>query len=229
VVPLRHIHTFGLTGGLASGKSLVSEQLRLRGVPMIDADVLARQAVAPGSEGLAEIAAQFAADVVPGGILDRKRLAAIVFAQPEERKRLEAIVHPRVQALRDARLRELEAAGEPLAGYEVPLLYEKGLQAELHPVVVVHVPEAVQVSRAMARDGSTEAEARARLAAQLPLSDKERRADYAIDNSGSIELTRTATDAVLRAICKELGVEPSRYFQAQSQESFGGGGSVNRA
>lgn len=227
-MPVR-IQVFGLTGGLASGKSLVAEHLRARGVPIIDADALAREVVQPGSEGLAEIARQFPPDVVRGGALDRKRLAAIVFSDPVQRARLERITHPRIQALRSARLAELEASGEPLAGYDVPLLFEKGLEAELRPVVVVYAPPALQLARAMARDASSEAEARARLAAQLPLSEKVQRADYVIDNSGSPAATRAAADAVLATLCATLGVDPTRYLGAPSQMRDGGAGSSSRA
>ncbi len=207
----RGIRLFGLTGGLASGKSLVAEHLRSRGVPIIDADALAREVVKPGSPGLEEIARQFP-EVVRGGELDRRGLAAIVFSDPERRARLEGITHPRIHALRDARLAELAAAGEPLAGYDVPLLFEKGLDAALRPVVVVTAPDATRVARAMTRDGSTEAEVQARLAAQWPLADKVQRADYVIDNSGSSTATRAAADAVLAALCAALGVDPARYL-----------------
>lgn len=223
------IHVFGLTGGLASGKSLVAEHLRARGVPIIDADALAREVVQPGSDGLAEIARQFPPEVVRGGELDRKRLAAIVFADPAHRMRLERITHPRIQALRDARLAELEAAGQPLAGYDVPLLFEKGLESVLRPVVVVYAPEPLQVARAMARDASTEAEARARLAAQLPLEEKVRRADHVIDNSGSPGATRAAADAVLATLCDAFGIDSARYLGAPSQTTEGGAGSESRA
>lgn len=218
------IHVFGLTGGLASGKSTVASQLRARGVPVIDADALAREVVAPGTDGLRDVVRQFGADVLHDGELDRKRLAAIVFARPDQRELLEGITHPRIQALRAQRLRELAERGEPLAAYEVPLLYEKGLERELHPIVVVYVPESVQLARATARDRSTEEQARARLAAQLPLEEKARRADYVIDNTAAPDTTRAAVDDVLRRICMRLGVDPSRYFEP-SQRTSGGGGS----
>jgi dephospho-CoA kinase len=223
------IRTFGLTGGIASGKSLVSQHFRALGVPVIDADALAREVVEPGSEALAEIANQFGADMLRDGALDRKRLAEAVFSRPDQLRRLEDITHPRIQALRSQRLRELAAQGEPLAGCEVPLLYEKGMEAELRPVVVVHVPEPVQLARAMARDGSTKTEARARIAAQWPLEDKVRRADYAIDNSGSPEATRAAAEEVLGLMCEALGVDAARYLGTHSQRTGGGGGSVSRA
>jgi dephospho-CoA kinase len=227
VATSHHIRVFGLTGGLASGKSLVTEQLRARGVPVLDADALAREVVTPGSAALAEIAQQFPS-AVQEGRLDRKRLAAIVFADPAQRSKLEAITHPRIRALRAARLSELEAEGQPLAGCDVPLLFETGLDAELRPVVVVFAPEETQIARAVARDGSSPAEVRARLAAQWPLAEKVRRADYVIDNSGPPATTRAATDAVLATLCAALGVDAARYFEPQSQTMAGGGGSESR-
>jgi dephospho-CoA kinase len=205
------IRVFGLTGGLASGKSSVAAHLRSRGLPVIDADALARDVVAPASDGLREIVQHFGLGVLRQGALDRQRLADIVFSDPRELARLEAITHPRIQERRSALLRELAAAGEPLACYEVPLLFEKQLDAELRPIVVVSVPEAVQIARARRRDGSTEAQVRARLAAQLPLAEKVARADYVIDNQGPLEATRAATDEVLVQICERLGIDPTRY------------------
>jgi dephospho-CoA kinase len=204
---------FGLTGGYGSGKSSVAARLRWRGLPVIDADELAREVVLPGSEGLAAIVAEFGRGVLGGGVLDRRALAAIVFADPAARERLNAITHPRVHGLRLERQRALAAAGEPLVCYEVPLLYENGLEHELAPVVVVGTLEALQIERAMQRDRHSEAEVRARLAAQLPLADKLARADYVIDNSGSREATQAQTDRVLASICERLGVDTRRYFR----------------
>jgi dephospho-CoA kinase len=221
------LRVFGLTGGLGSGKSTAAARLRQRGLPVIDADALAREVVAPGSPGLAEVVAAFGGGVLRDGALDRARVASLVFADPAARQRLEAITHPRIQALRDRRVAELAAAGEPLACYEVPLLFERGLEASLRPVVVVSAPEAAQIERARRRDQATEAMVRARLAAQLPLSEKVARADHVIDNSGSIADTEAATDRVLRAICAQLGVDAARYFP-EAQATPAGGGSATR-
>jgi len=205
------MQVFGLTGGLASGKSSVAAHWRGRGLPVLDADALARDVVAPGQSALHELAAEFGPEVLQAGQLDRKRLAQLVFGHPERLRRLEAILHPRILALRAQRLAELAAAGEPLACSEVPLLYEKGMDAELRPVVVVTVPDALQRQRARARDGSSAAEVEARLAAQLPLAEKLRRADHVIDNQGSLEATFEQADRVLLEICRSLGVDPRRY------------------
>jgi dephospho-CoA kinase len=205
------MQVFGLTGGLASGKSSVAAHWRQRGLPVLDADALAREVVAPAESALSELVAEFGAEVLRDGELDRKRLAQLVFGHPERLRRLEAITHPRILALRTRRLAELQAAGEPLACSEVPLLYEKGLEAELRPIVVVTVPDALQRQRARERDGSSLAEVEARLAAQLPLAEKQRRADHLIDNQGSPAATLEQADRVLLQICRSLGVDPRRY------------------
>ena len=195
------MRVFGLTGGIASGKTTVARRFESLGIPVVYADVLARQAVAPGSEGLAEVAAAFGADVVaPDGSLDRKALAARTFGDPAAVKRLNAIVHPRVAALAMGSFAELAGAGHEIVCYEVPLLVESGLTEMFRPIVVVAAPEAVQIARAAERDGLSEAEARARIAAQLPLADKVAVADFVIDNTGSLDALIARTDEVAAAV-----------------------------
>jgi dephospho-CoA kinase len=197
---------FGLTGGLASGKSTVAARLRALGVPVIDADQLAREVVEPGTPGLASVAAAFGPSVLlPDGTLDRPGLAARVFSDADARKRLNGILHPLIAAASAARVAELGARGEPVACYEAALLVENGLADAFRPLLVVVVPEAVQVARAMARDHATEEQARARIAAQLPLAAKVAAADYVIDNGGGPEETERQTDAVLAEIKKRAG------------------------
>ena len=206
------LRIFGLTGGIGSGKSTVGRWFRERGVPVIDADQLARDVVAPGTQGLRAIADRFGSGVVAAnGELDRKAVAAIVFEDPEARRALNAITHPLVGALFAETTALLDRRGEPLACYEVPLLFEVGLDQMISPIVVVAVPAEVQVERATRRDASTEDEARARIAAQLPLEEKVRRADYVIDNTGSLESTRARAFHVLEAICARFGIDPARY------------------
>jgi dephospho-CoA kinase len=143
----------------------------------------------------------FGPDVLlPDGSLDRARVAELVFADPERRRRLNAIVHPRIGALTAQRAAELAARGEDLACYEAALLVENGLADAFRPLVVVAAPEAVQVARAMARDRATEAQVRARLAAQRPLADKVAVADHVIDSSATLEDTERRADEVLDAI-----------------------------
>lgn len=176
----------GLTGGIASGKTTFAEALRARGAAVIDADALARAAVAPGAPALAEIARVFGSEVLASdGSLDRKKLGAVVFADTSARGRLEAITHPAVRAAMAAETARLAAAGHPLAFYDVPLLYEVGLDRDLDSVVVVWVPRAVQRARLEARDGLAPAEAEARLAAQLPIDEKAARADFVVENTGA--------------------------------------------
>jgi dephospho-CoA kinase len=206
------LHVFGLTGGLASGKGLVSARFAARGVPVINADDLSREAVRPGSPGLADIVAAFGAEVLePSGGLDRRKLGARVFADPDARRRLEALTHPRIHALMLERTAELARRGEPLACYEAPILVEVGLTDKLRPLVVVAASEATQVARAMQRDGLSEAAVRARMAAQLPLAEKVRVADHVIDNDGSRETTLAAADRVLDAISRTLSIPVERY------------------
>ena len=207
----RAVRIFGLTGGIASGKSSVAAHWRSRGLPVLDADALAREAVAPGSEGLSEIVRAFGSDLLEGGALNRKELGRRVFGDKDQLLRLEAITHPRIEALRKQRLGELGARGEPLACAEIPLLFEKNMEAELRPIVLVSVPEALQLERAQRRDGSPSSELQARIAAQLPLGEKRARADYVIDNRGSLDELRAAADGVLTQICRSVGVPPARY------------------
>lgn len=206
------MHLFGLTGGIASGKSAVAARLRERGVPVIDADKLARDAVAPGTSGLAAIVETFGKDVLlEDGTLDRKKLAAAVFGDEEKRKALNAIVHPEVTRLTFKEASRLRDEGEALACYEAALIVENGVADAFRPLVVVSAPEELQVARATARDGSTRDEARARIRAQMPLAEKVAAADFVIENTGSIDELERRTDEVLAAICARLGVDPEIY------------------
>lgn len=180
------LRVVGLTGGIASGKTTFADALRARGVPVVDADALARAAVAPGSPALAEIVRTFGQDVLsPGGALDRKKLGAIVFGDAAARRRLEAITHPAVRRGMADETARLAAAGHDLAFYDTPLLFEVGLDRVLDCVAVVWAPRDVQRARLVARDGLTEEEADARLAAQLPIDDKAARADFVVLNAGA--------------------------------------------
>ncbi|HYG66879.1 MAG TPA: dephospho-CoA kinase, partial [Anaeromyxobacteraceae bacterium] len=168
----------GLTGGIATGKSTFAAALRALGAPVIDADRLAREVVEPGRPALAEIVRAFGPGVLaPDGSLDRRRLGAIVFADPEARRRLEAITHPAIRAAMREETARLAAAGHAVAFYDVPLLYEVGLEREVDAVVVVYAPRAAQLERLRRRDGLDAAGAEARLAAQLPIDEKAARAD----------------------------------------------------
>jgi dephospho-CoA kinase len=195
----------GLTGGIGAGKSEVSRLLAAHGAVVIDADALAREVVAPGSEGLAAVVEQFGADVLgPDGSLDRAAMAARVFTDPTARARLEAIVHPRVRALAAAR-EAAAVAADPSAVvvHDVPLLVETGQRDGYDLLLVVDVPTQVQVDRLVRARGMREAEARARIAAQASREQRLAAADVVLDNSGNLDdLARRVGDvweAVLRS------------------------------
>jgi len=195
------VRVIGLTGGIASGKSAVAGMLRDLGAPVVDADLVARQVVEPGTPALAEIVARFGADMVDAdGRLDRKRLADEVFSDLTARRDLNAITHPRIAQASAAAFAELAAAGHAVAIYEAALLVENRAHERLDGLIVVAVPEEIQVERLRARDGIDEAAARARLAAQLPLRDKVAVADWVIDNGGSLEETRARVAEVWRQV-----------------------------
>jgi dephospho-CoA kinase len=198
-------HVFGLTGGVASGKSTVARYFAAQGVAVIDADELAREVVTPGSPALQEIAATFGNELIAAdGELDRRALGQRVFVNPSLREQLNAIVHPRVAARFQERVADLDRQGVPLACYDVPLLFECNLQDRLRPVVVVSTPPDLQLARLMARNGLSGEEAQSRIAAQMPLAEKATQADYVIDNSGSLEITHQQADAILHQIRSSL-------------------------
>lgn len=179
------ILTVALTGGVASGKSAVSQRFVELGAPVVDTDVLSREAVAPGSDGLAEIEQAFGASVIdPDGGLDRAALRQRIFDDPAARVRLERILHPRIAAAARHRLAALDA---PYAVLVVPLLVESGLFADADRVLVVDVPEEIQIERLIKRDGTSREQAEAMLAAQASREQRLARADDVIENTGTLE------------------------------------------
>jgi dephospho-CoA kinase len=180
----------GLTGGIGSGKSEVSRRLAARGAVIIDADVAARQVVAPGTPGLARIAEAFGPGVLrPDGALDREWLGAIVFGDPAQLAKLNAITHPLIgEWMRAAERAAAETAdGDLIVVYDVALIAESGRWADYDLVVVVDVPPEVQVDRLVSQRGMAPDQARARLAAQASREQRLALADLVIDNSGSLE------------------------------------------
>lgn len=164
------------------------------GAAVIDADQVARDVVAPGSEGFAAVVKRFGPSVLlSGNQLNRAKLGAIIFADPLARKHLEAIIHPRVYAEMERWFTELRV---PIGIADIPLLYETAREGEFDVVVVAACKPEQQLARLMARSSLTEANARARIASQLPLADKIARADYVIDTSGTLEQTAARTEAV---------------------------------
>jgi dephospho-CoA kinase len=196
----RGLKVLGLTGGIGSGKSTVAKLIADAGVPVLDADQLAREVVAPGQPALGEVAAAWPQAIGPDGKVDRKRLAAIVFADPIQRVRLEKITHPRIQALADARLAALAAEGRTLAFYEASLLVEGGRYKDFDGLVVVAASPETQLERVLARGGLTQAEAQARIDAQLPLLAKVRVATHLIDNDGALDATKAQVAQLLASL-----------------------------
>jgi dephospho-CoA kinase len=185
------MRVIGLTGGIASGKSTAARTLTELGARIVDADRVARDVVAPGQPALAEIVRSFGREMLQAnGTLDRKKLGAVVFADPEKLKTLNAITHPRIGLETQARLATLREEGVPVAVYEAALLVENGAHRGLDGLIVVACDEATQLARLVGRDGYTEAEARARIAAQAPMADKIAAATWVVDTSGPLVETR---------------------------------------
>lgn len=198
---------YGLTGGIGSGKSTVASLLEEYGVPVVSADELSRVVVAPGSEGLRQVVAEFGEGVLDDrGELDRASMASVVFRDPEKRRRLEEILHPRIRERFEQVLDALEKAGHEVAIYEVPLLFEKNLQGEMKAVILVTAPEHVRMARVRARDDVTETEVRARMSAQMDEGQKRRRADYVIENDGNLDDLRREVEFLLARFLRVGGV-----------------------
>ena len=191
----------GLTGGIASGKSTVAKILERLGAAIVNADDLAREVVEPGREAWKEIVAAFGPQVLQSDqSLDRQKLCTLIFNQPEARKRLESIIHPRVRALAEERIRQYTAAGYSVVIYEVPLLFEGNLQEWLRPVILVACDIETQTARLQERDRITAGDAQKHIAAQMSLAEKRRLADYIIENNGSLKDLERQTREILAKI-----------------------------
>ena len=176
----------GLTGGIGSGKSTVARMLEERGAVVFDADLLAREAVEPGTPGHTAVIERFGADVLaPGGELDREALASIVFADPSARRDLEEIVHPEVRRL-FADGSEAYLDTDRIVVFSAPLLVESGMHTAFEILVVISATVATQIERLMRQRGMSEAAIRARIDAQAPLEDKAAVADFLVDNGGTL-------------------------------------------
>jgi dephospho-CoA kinase len=191
----------GLTGGIASGKSTVAEILKRQGAAIINADVLAREVVEPDRQAWTEIVNTFGTAVLqPDRALDRQKLRAIIFDDPDARKKLESIIHPQVRALAEQRIREHAAAGYAVIVYEVPLLFEGNLQEWLRPVILVACDVDTQRKRLQSRDNLNAVQAQKHIEAQMSLEEKRCLADYVIENNGSLEDLERQVQAVLEKI-----------------------------
>lgn len=195
----------GLTGGIGSGKSEVARLLAAYGAVIVDADRLAREVVEPGTPGLAQVVSEFGPDVLrPDGSLDRERMGQLVFADPDARRRLEAIIHPLVGERALALMSSAPADG--VVVYDVPLLVENNLASAYDVVVVVDAPDDVRVSRLVRSRGMSEGDARARIAAQATREQRAAVADIVIDNSGSLEDLKREVDTLWKSFGRQRNV-----------------------
>ena len=187
----------GLTGGIGTGKSAVSRLLRKKGVTVIDADEATRAVQSRGTDGLRRLVEEFGPSILaPDGELDRARLAAVAFSDPEARQHLNAIVHPLVRAWMADRQMEAEARGEPYVVLDIFLLFESRGAAGFDDVILVYAPEELALRRLMELRGMPEAQARARIDAQMPIEEKRRLARHVIENTGTLDDLRARTDEV---------------------------------
>ncbi len=193
-----NIRVIGLTGGIATGKSSVADFLEKRGLPVVDADILSRDVVRPGSLCLARIVDTFGSEVLSNdGTLDRKRLGVIVFSDPVKRKLLEDIIHPEIRRLAKERIAAVAAAGQNVVFYMAPLLIEAGATDLVDEIWVVTASPEVQLERVMYRDGISREQAERIITAQMPLKDKERFGQIVIDNSGTPDDLQNRLSAIL--------------------------------
>ena len=190
-----------LTGGIATGKSYVLDGFRRRGVPCLDADILAHGVTAAGTEATAAIAARFGDEILaPDGSVDRAKLGPIVFADPSARRELEAVVHPAVYRAIAAGVRAFELIGiDPFVVVDVPLLYETGAEKDFDRVVVTTCAPQTQLARLRER-GMSEDSARQRVAAQWPTEQKASRADFVVNTDGTFEETNAQVEAIYQRL-----------------------------
>lgn len=191
----------GLTGGIASGKSTVAGMFADLGAVIIDADKIARDVVDPGQEGLHSIVQHFGEEVLDQeGRLDRKKMGELVFSNEEARKMLNSLLHPLIRSRMEQEKQKALLLHPPLIILDIPLLYESNWQKRLEKVIVVYVPEPLQVQRLMNRNHLTLEEATQRIKAQMPIEEKKQRADFLIDNSGTTEKTKEQVALLFRRL-----------------------------
>ena len=199
--------TFGLTGGICCGKSTVTKTFLSHGIPVVDADLIARQVVEPGTFGLKSIADLFGLEMLlSDGTLDRAKVAELVFNNPDleiRRRCMEALnnlMGPLIQEEGDAQIRRLHSYGHPIIGWDAALIIETGHVDKFRPLIVVSCPQVIQIERLMLRNGLTRQQAMDRINAQMPVEDKVKLADYVIDTSGTIDNSIAQTEIIIQKL-----------------------------
>ena len=197
-----HSKVVVLTGSIGTGKSTVADLLKQLGATIVSADELARQAVAKGSKGLTEITKHFGPDILKDdGQLDRSKLGRLIFADPKKRQELEQITHPIIAQLAVQRFEEQLELGARLLVYECPLFFEAGLDSlGFRSIVVVTADKETAKSRIVSRDGLSPEEAEQRISSQLPVTEKANKADYLIDNSGTLASLKTQVEELFEQL-----------------------------
>ena len=195
----------GLTGGIATGKSTVSNYIEELGWPVVDADLVAREVVQKGSEGLGEVVKAFGPEILtPDGTLDRAQMRKLVFKDRQKRQLLEGLLHPRIQRRTAEKRDELEASGYKVAVYDVPLLFEKNLQGQFDQTVLVYVAAELQRQRLMARDGISQDDADRLISSQMPIDQKRPLATRVIENSGTKKDLQAQVQELVQEIESQL-------------------------
>ena len=191
----------GLTGGIASGKSTIASFFKDEGIPVIETDQIAKTILQPGSDAFNEVVKHFGEEILLSeGIINRKALGERIFKDDHERDILNQIVHPEVRIITQSKADVLKKEGHAIIVIDVPLLFEAGFDQDVDQTLVVSVPKDIQIERLMARDGIEKAYALKKINAQMPLKEKRKRADFVIDNRGSILDTKNQFNEVLKAL-----------------------------
>ena len=195
---------YGLTGGIGAGKSTVANMFQESGIPVVSADDVGRQVGAKGSDGLTEIVKSFGPGVLDSnGELERRTLGTLIFNDPDRRRELEGILHPRVRDLSRELFKQLEQAGNEIVVYESALLYETKRHTEMEGVILVTASEDQRIARVRSRDGSEEEAVRQRIKAQMDEEEKRGLADYIIENKGDLEALRSKVDSLIAQLLKQ--------------------------
>jgi dephospho-CoA kinase len=204
------MHVYGLTGGIGSGKSAVAGLLEEYGIPVVSADELSRMVVAKGTSSLQAVVEAFGEEVLSDdGELDRKAMAKIVFADADKRRELESILHPKIRERFEAVLEALKEAGHDVVVYEVPLLFEKKLQGDMHAVILVTAGTELRIARVMARDETSREQVEARMRTQMPEAEKRALANYLVLNDGDLDDLRREVQIIISRFFK---IDPNPHL-----------------